>query len=93
MQSLSYPTETVLSNQIIGNRVVLSFKDSPRRPSRTRAIPNDGADKSLPFFHLTKESCELDASTDLGLCGKDDTKALALCSELGRTGPVSFQEM
>ena len=30
MQRLSYPTETVLSNKIIRNRIVLSVKDSPR---------------------------------------------------------------
>ena len=28
----SYPTETVLSNKITKNRIVLSFKDSPRKP-------------------------------------------------------------
>ena len=32
MQRLSYPTETVLSNKIARNRIVLSFKDSPRKP-------------------------------------------------------------
>ena len=32
MQRLSYPTETVLSNKIDRNRIVLSFKDSPRKP-------------------------------------------------------------
>ena len=32
MQRLSYPTETVLSNKITTNRLVLSFKDSPRTP-------------------------------------------------------------
>ena len=30
MQRLSYPTETVLSNKITMNRIVLSLKDSPR---------------------------------------------------------------
>ena len=29
---LSYPTETVLSTKITRNRIVLSFKDSPRKP-------------------------------------------------------------
>ena len=29
---LSYPTETVLSTKITRSRIVLSFKDSPRRP-------------------------------------------------------------
>ena len=31
MQRLSYPTETVFSNKITMNRIVLSFKDSPRK--------------------------------------------------------------
>ena len=31
MQSLSYPTETVLSYNIARNRKVLSFKDSPEK--------------------------------------------------------------
>ena len=34
MQRLSYPTETV--NKITGNIIVLSFKDSPRKPLRRR---------------------------------------------------------
>ena len=32
MQRLSYPTETVLTNKITRNRIVLSFKDSLRKP-------------------------------------------------------------
>ena len=32
MQRLSYPTETVLSNKVTRKRIVLSFKDSPRKP-------------------------------------------------------------
>ena len=32
MQRLSYLTETVLSNKIAKNTIVLSFKDSPRKP-------------------------------------------------------------
>ena len=34
MQRQSYPTETVLllSNKITRHRIVLSFKDSPRKP-------------------------------------------------------------
>ena len=32
MQRLSYPTKTVLANKITRNRIVLSFKDSPRKP-------------------------------------------------------------
>ena len=32
MQRLSYLTETVFSNKITRNRIVLSFKDSTRKP-------------------------------------------------------------
>ena len=32
MQRLSYPTETVSSNKITRNRIVLSLKDSLRKP-------------------------------------------------------------
>ena len=47
MQRLSYPTETVLSNKISRNRIVLSFKGSPRkplgrRPKEPRSIREDG---------------------------------------------------
>ena len=34
IQRLSYPTETVLSNKIARSRIVLSFKDSPRKSLR-----------------------------------------------------------
>ena len=36
MQRLSYPTETVLSKKITRNRIVLSLKESPRKPCRRR---------------------------------------------------------
>ena len=36
VQRLSYPTETVLPSKIPWNRIVLSFKDSPRKPLRWR---------------------------------------------------------
>ena len=36
MQRLSYPSEIVLSNNITRNRIVPSFKDSPRKPLRRR---------------------------------------------------------
>ena len=36
MQRLSYPTETGLSNKITTNWIVLSFKDSPRKPLERR---------------------------------------------------------
>ena len=38
MQILSYLTETVLSNNITRNRIVLSFKDSPIKPLRQRPM-------------------------------------------------------
>ena len=38
MQRLSYPTETVLSNKIARNRIVLSFKDRPKKPLGRRPI-------------------------------------------------------
>ena len=38
MQRLSYVTETVLSNKITRNRIVLSFKDSPRKPLGRRPL-------------------------------------------------------
>ena len=38
MQRLSYPTETVLSNEITRDRIVLSFKDSPRKPLGQRPL-------------------------------------------------------
>ena len=36
LQSLSYPTETVLSNKMTRDRIVLSSKDSPKKPQRRR---------------------------------------------------------
>ena len=38
MQRLSYPTEAVLSKKIARNRLVLSFKDCPRKPLGRRPI-------------------------------------------------------
>ena len=38
MLRLSFPTETVLSNTITRNRIVPSFKDSPRKPLGRRTI-------------------------------------------------------
>ena len=43
MQRLSYPTETVLDNNITRNRIVISFKDSPRKPLGRR--PSEGGGK------------------------------------------------
>ena len=39
MLRLSYPTETVLSNKIARNRIVLSFKDSPRIGKHLSKLP------------------------------------------------------
>ena len=36
MQILSSPIETVLSNKITINKIVRSFKDSPKKPLRRR---------------------------------------------------------
>ena len=41
MERLSHPTETVLSNKIIREIIVLSFKDSPRKPLGRRPIDDD----------------------------------------------------
>ena len=38
MQRPSYPTETVLLNKITRNRIVLSFKERPRKPLRRRPV-------------------------------------------------------
>ena len=38
MLRLSYLTETILFKKITGNRIVLSFKDSPRKPLRRRPL-------------------------------------------------------
>ena len=38
MQRLSYPTETVLSNKITRNNIVLSFKHCPRKPLRRQPL-------------------------------------------------------
>ena len=51
IQRQSYPTETVLSNKITRNRIVLSYKDSPIKPLRRQPIvvQNHGlAFKALP---------------------------------------------
>ena len=55
MQKLSNLTETVLSNKITRNKIVPSFKDSPRKPLRRRgdliqyqyAFANGGGAKIL----------------------------------------------
>ena len=51
MQRLSYPTLTVLSNEITRNRIVLSFKDSPRKPLRRRPR-NATSAKQCPIWRV-----------------------------------------
>ena len=48
MQRRSYPNETVLYNKITRNRIVLSFKASPRKPLRRRPEESN----STSFFSL-----------------------------------------
>ena len=52
MQRLSYWTETVLSNMITRNKIVLSFKDSPRKPLGRRPLRNG---KLRNFEHLQQQ--------------------------------------
>ena len=52
MQRLSYRTETVLSNKIARNRIVLSFKDSPRKPLRRPPNEKRPQCESTGFFCL-----------------------------------------
>ena len=52
-QRLSYPTETVLSNKIARNRIVLSFKDSPRKPLGRRPKVSRNLTATLPKHSLT----------------------------------------
>ena len=57
MQRLSYPTETVLSNKITTNRIVPSFKDSPRTPLRRRPnIPPTSQEKTSSRKGLAKQT-------------------------------------
>ena len=46
MQRLSYPTEIVISNKVTRNRIVLSFKNSPRKPLGRRPY-DDGLTRHL----------------------------------------------
>ena len=51
MQGLSFMTETVLSNNITRNRIVLSFKDGPRKPlgRRPGTSPPSPSPEGIPF--------------------------------------------
>ena len=53
MQRLSYPTETVLSNKITTNRIVLSFKD-PSKPLGRRPKEAEGR-KDVPGANRADE--------------------------------------
>ena len=46
MQRLSYPTETDLTKKITRNRIVLSLKDSPRKPLGRRPAFNSELESS-----------------------------------------------
>ena len=54
MHRLPYPTETVLSNNITRNWIVLSFKDCLRKPLRRRSI--------IPSFCRPRQTAALAAS-------------------------------
>ena len=53
MQRMSYPTETVLSNKNTWNRVIQSFKDTPRKPLVVRPFHSKPVkvNKPLPAKH------------------------------------------
>ena len=55
MQRQSSPTETVLSNKISRNRIVLSFKDSSRKPLRRRpeGAPRNWALAKSQLSHMS----------------------------------------
>ena len=70
MQRLSYPTETVLSNKMTRNRIVLSFKDSPRKPLGRRPLVRScffrfsvGNNAAASFFEVTKSRPDKKAPT------------------------------
>ena len=44
VQRLSYPSETVLSGKITVNRIVLSFKNSPRKTIKTATYDKKSRD-------------------------------------------------
>ena len=59
MQRLSFPTKTVLSYKITRSRIVLSFKDSPRKSLEQQALANVGSVsvKSKCVAKLFKVEC------------------------------------
>ena len=64
MQRLSYPTETVLSNKITRNRIVLSFRDSPRKPLRRRPLLFSMLFAKEHFRHLVGINADFESSTN-----------------------------
>ena len=69
MQRLSDPTETVLSKKITRNNIVLSFKDSPRKPLGQRpmvAMPlhKSGIIPAIHFLSMVFESEEIGVPDD-----------------------------
>ena len=61
MQGLSSPTGTVLSNKKTRNGIVISFKDSPRKPLGRR--PREAAARAhLPCTAADYEVCSLVSS-------------------------------
>ena len=70
MQRLSYLTETVLYNKITRNRIVLSFKDSPRKPLGRQPREKD---RRKTFYASSSENknfplSEQSRCSDGGLC-------------------------
>ena len=74
MQRLSYPTENVLSDKITRNGIVLSFKDSPRKPFlardegrrnyRPEEWENDGENRMAKLSRRRLRKCETATATD-----------------------------
>ena len=56
MQRLSYQTENVLSNKSTRNRIVLSYKDSPRKPLGRRPREAAAAHRATEFKPGGKKS-------------------------------------
>ena len=83
MQRLSYPTETVLSNKITRNRIVLSFKDSPRKPlgRRPHVCPRPHQKPQiLPAVESHACICGWDSETGLkGYCFHMVTNLTNIC--------------
>ena len=64
MKRLSCPTETVLSNIITRNIMVLSFKDSPRKPLRRRPTCIDRHRRHCMDLQLVMPWCQIGPNCD-----------------------------